>query len=147
MHRTKEQLGLPLIPEPYSERRPGGCGTRRWYMTAALVASLMLGVTTPAAAEVACKPALAFKDVRFSKAQNQQRKWTATLTVDASRCAATTGQFEIRFVRLKEFGPDLVFTEKFRWTPGSVDASLNFWWDEAVQDYWIAEVEPCGCAD
>jgi hypothetical protein len=65
MHRTKEQLGLPLIPEPYSERRPGGCGTRRWYMTAALVASLMLGVTTPAAAEVACKPALAFKDVRF----------------------------------------------------------------------------------
>jgi hypothetical protein len=147
MHRTKEQLGLPLIPEPYSERRPGGCGTRRWYMTAALVASLMLGVTTPAAAEVACKPALAFKDVRFSKAQNQQRKWTATLTVDASRCAATTGQFEIRFVRLKEFGPDLVFTEKFRWTPGSVDVSLSFWWDEAVQDYWIAEVEPCGCAD
>ena len=147
MHRTKEQLGLPLIPEPYSERRPGGCGTRRWYMTEALVASLMRGVATPAAAEFACKPALTFKDVRFSKPKNQQRKWTATLTVDASRCAATTGQFEIKFVRLKEFGPDLVFTEKFRWTPGSVDASLNFWWDEAVQDYWIANVEPCGCAD
>jgi hypothetical protein len=54
MHRTKEQLGLPPIPEPYSERRPGGCGTRRWYMTEALVASLMLGVATPAAAEFAC---------------------------------------------------------------------------------------------
>src|SRR5258707_15166905 len=122
MHRTKEQLGLPLIPKPYSERRPRVCGTLHWYMTEALVASLMLGVATPAVAEFACKPALTFKDVRFSKAQNQQRNWTATLTVEASRCAATTGQFEIRFVRLKEFGPDLVFTEKFRWTPGAVDA-------------------------
>jgi hypothetical protein len=74
-------------------------------------------------------------------------KMDSNLSVDASRCAATTGQFEIKFVRLKEFGPDLVFTENFRWTPGSVDASLNFWWDEAVQDYWIGHVEPCGCAD
>jgi hypothetical protein len=122
------------------------CGKRRRCMLEALLASLALAVVTPAAADSACKPALTFKDVRFSKAQNQQRKWTATLAVDASRCAATTGQFEIRFVRLKEFGPDLTFTEKFRWTPGSVDASLNFWWDEAVQDYAIGEVEPCGCA-
>lgn len=107
----------------------------------------MLGSAVPAAAEFVCKPALTFKDVRFSEAQKQQRKWTAALTVDASRCVATTGQFEIKFVRLKEFGPDLVFAETFRWTHGSVDASLNFWWDEAVQDYWIGNVEPCGCAD
>jgi hypothetical protein len=132
------------MPNP---RRHNGNFTRRWFMTEALVASLMFGVATPAGAEFACKPALTFKHVRFSGAQNQQRKWTATLAVDASRCAATTGQFEIRFVRLKEFGPDLTFTEKFRWTPGSVDASLNFWWDEAVQDYSIGAVEPCGCAD
>jgi hypothetical protein len=147
MHRTKEQLRLPFIPEPYSERRQEGRGTRRWYVTEALVASLMLGLATPAGAEPACKPALTFKDVRFSETKNQQRKWTATLAVDASRCAATTGQFEIRFVRLKEFGPDLVFTEKFKWTPGLIDVSLNFWWDEAVQDYSIGHVEPCGCAD
>jgi hypothetical protein len=139
-------LKLPFIPEPASERQQEGCGTRRWYVTEALVASRMLGMATPARAESACKPELTFKDVRFSKAQNQQRTWAATLTVDASRCAATTGQFEIKFVRLKEFGPDLVFAEKFGWTPGSVNVSLNFWWDEAVQDYWIANVEPCGCA-
>ena len=123
------------------------CGTRRWCMTEALVASLMLGVATPATAEFACKPALTFKDVRFSKAQNQRRKWTATLTVDASRCAEISGQFEIKFVRLKEVWRDLVFTEKFRWITGLVDVSLNFWWDEAVQDYWIGDVAPCGCAD
>jgi hypothetical protein len=131
------------MPNPL---RHNGNITRRWFMTEALVASLLLGVVTPATGQPVCKPALTFKDVRFSKAQNQQRKWTATLAVDASRCAATTGQFEIRFVRLKEFGSDLTFTEKFRWTPGSVDASLNFWWDEAVQNYSIGEVEPCGCA-
>jgi hypothetical protein len=123
------------------------CGTRRWFMTEVLAASLMLGPATPGAAEPACKPALTFNDVSFSKAQNQQRKWMATLTVDASRCAATAGQFKIAFVRLKEFGPDLLFTEKFRWTAGSVDVAADFWWDEAVRDYWIADVEPCGCAD
>jgi hypothetical protein len=122
------------------------CGTSRWFVTEALVASLMLGVAAPAGAEFACKPGLKFKHVRFSEAQNQQRTWTATVAVDASRCAATASRFEIRFVRLKEFGPDLTFTEKFRWTPGSVDASLNFCWDEAVQDYSIGKVEPCECA-
>ena len=40
------------------------CGTRRWCMPEALVASL--GVATPATAEFACKPALTFKDVRRS---------------------------------------------------------------------------------
>jgi hypothetical protein len=119
----------------------------RWCMLGTLPASLLLGLTTPATAEFACKPALAFKHVSFSKAQDQQRKWTATLTVDASRCAETSGKFEIKFVRLKEVGPDLLFTEKFRWTPGLVDVSLDFWWDEAVEDYWIGEVQPCGCAD
>jgi hypothetical protein len=84
---------------------------------------------------------------RFSKAQNQQRKWTATLTVDTSRCTETSGQFEIKFVRLKEVGPDLIFTEKFKLTPGLVDVSLDFWWDEAVQDCWIGDVAPCECAD
>jgi hypothetical protein len=69
------------------------------------------------------------------------------LIPDHIRSGATTGQFEIKFVRLKEFGPDPVFTEKFRWTPGSVDASLNLSWDEAVQDYWIGRVEACECAD
>jgi hypothetical protein len=51
-----------------------GCGTRRWQVTEALVASLVLGVTTPAATEFACRPALTFKDVRFSNAQKSAAK-------------------------------------------------------------------------
>ncbi|MDB5603212.1 MAG: hypothetical protein JWP25_112 [Bradyrhizobium sp.] len=127
-------------------RSAGLPGRFQWRMLA-LVASLVLGVATPATAELACKPTLAFKEVRFSKVQNQQRTWTATLAVDASRCAETSGQFEIKFVRLKEVGPDLLFAEQFKWTPDLIEVSLNFWWDEAVQDYWIGEIAPCRCAD
>jgi hypothetical protein len=89
---------------------------------------------------------LTFKDVKFSEAQNQLRKWTGVISVDATRCTATSGPFEIKFVRLKEIGPDLLFTEKFNWSPGLVDVSLNLWWDEAIQEYWIGDVEPCECA-
>src|ERR1700733_3310381 len=48
---------------------------------------------------------------RLQRRKRRSRTRTATLTVDASRCAETTGRFEIKFVRVKEFGPDLVFTE------------------------------------
>jgi hypothetical protein len=56
-------------------------------------------------------------------------------------------QFEIKFVRLKEMGPDLLFTERFTWRPGLVEVALDLWWDEAVQDYWIGDVRACRCAD
>jgi hypothetical protein len=86
----------------------------------------VLGVAAPTMADLACKPVLKFSDVRFSAAQNQQRKWRATIAVDASRCGQNSGLFEIKFVRLKEFGPDLLFTERFSWRPVAVEASLDF---------------------
>ena len=111
----------------------------------ALTAIFALSGTTPIMAQT-CKPALAIKETRFSEARNQQRIWTGILAVDASRCATTSGPFEIKFVRLMENGPDLLFTEKFTWRPGDVEVSLDFWWGESVQDYWIGDVAPCGCA-
>jgi hypothetical protein len=114
---------------------------------AALATALVLGVPKQTAAHPACKPALTFKQTRFSQPHNQQRKWTAILAVDASRCAENAGLFEIKFVRLKEFGPELLFTERFKWRPVTVEVSLDFWSDEAVLDYWIGDVSPCGCTD
>jgi hypothetical protein len=52
---------------------------------------------------------------------------------------------EVSLVRLKEVGPDLLFTERFRWGPVTVEVSLDFWWDESVYDYWVGGVRPCGC--
>jgi hypothetical protein len=113
----------------------------------ALAAVFVLSGTTQSMAEIICKPALTIKETRFSEARNQQRIWTAALAVDASRCATRSGPFEIKFIRLKETGPDLLFSESFMWRPGQVEVSVDFWWDESVHHYWIGEVVPCGCAD
>ena len=114
---------------------------------AGLSAALALCVPAQVTAGIACKPVLTFSEVRFSEALNQLRKWNGVLAVDASRCAATSGAFEIKFVRTKEMGPDLLFGERFKWSPGLTRVSLDFWWDEAVLDYWIGDVPSCGCPE
>jgi hypothetical protein len=112
---------------------------------AGLAAAMVPYVSTEAVAGLACEPVLTFKEVRFSDAQNQLRKWRGVVAVDASRCAATSGSFEIKFIRIKEMGLDSLFSERFQWSPGSTQVSLDFWWDEAVLDYWIGDVASCGC--
>jgi hypothetical protein len=107
---------------------------------------VMLGATR-SLGEHTCKPRLSVKEVRFSDASNLQRKWTAVLDVDASRCAAESGRFDIRFVRLKELAPDLEFIEQFTWRSGRVEVSIDFWIDEAVHEYAIGYVAPCPCPE
>jgi hypothetical protein len=93
---------------------------------AGLAAALVLCVPAQAMAGIACKPVVTFREVRFSEAQNQLRKWTGVLAVDPGRCLATSGAFEIKFVRIKEMGPDLLFRERFKWNPGQTPVSLDF---------------------
>ena len=76
-----------------------------------------------------------------------ERKWTAVLTVDASRCATTSGRFEIVFSRRKETGLEFEFQEQFTWKPALVEVSIDFWADEAVAGYWLHNVVPCPCRD
>jgi hypothetical protein len=113
---------------------------------------VLLGVgcgLAPALAAPLCKPVLAFKEVRFSPMQPEtmERIWSATLSVDASRCATSSGHFEILFSRLKENAPETDFTEQFTWKPASVDVSVNFWADEAVEGYRLTNVSACPCRD
>ena len=83
----------------------------------------------PAMAVPLCKPALAFKEVRFSPVQPEtmERIWSATVSVDASPCATSPGRFEILFSRLKENAPEIDFTERFFWKPcvNQTDHSLR----------------------
>jgi hypothetical protein len=58
-----------------------------------------------------------------------------------------SGRFFIRFVRLKEVGPDLRFVEAFAWRPGVIDVSTVFAADEAVLDASIGYVRPCACRE
>ena len=92
-----------------------------------------------------CTPELAITSAHLSDMRASQRVWTARVAVDASPCATTSGRFFIRFVRLKEIGPDLPFSEAFTWRPGVVEVSAVFAADEAVLDYSIGYVRPCAC--
>jgi uncharacterized protein YjiS (DUF1127 family) len=92
-----------------------------------------------------CRPILSTRASGHSEVVNLQRRWTGVFAVDASRCATATGSFEIEFVRLKEVGPDLAFTEPFTWRAERMEASLDLTWDEWVSSYRIQEVAPCPC--
>jgi hypothetical protein len=105
---------------------------------------------TQAVGQQECRPSLAFKEVHISEMQppTLERKWTAVVSVDASRCAANSqGHFEIVFSRLKEIGPEIEFRERFAWLSPSVKAEVVFWADEAVERYWLDNVAPCPCGD
>lgn len=98
-----------------------------------------------------CRPHLAVNDVRLSPLLNLQRTWTAALKVDASRCTADSGRFDIHFVREKENAPELEFNETFTWQAGElgtaqIEVSIGLWIDEAVHDYRVYAA-PCACRD
>jgi hypothetical protein len=114
-----------------------------------LAASIGLVSVTQSVARQMCRPALAFKEVRFSKMKppTLERKWTAVLSVDASRCATTSGPFGIVFSRLKEIGPEIEFQEQFIWKPDLVEVSVDFWADEAVAEYRLSNIAACPCGD
>ena len=73
--------------------------------------------------------------------------WTASIAVDRSYCAAASGAFEIDFIRIKEYAPDMQFTEKFRWAAGQFDVSIELAADESVLDYRVGFIAPCVCRD
>ena len=118
-------------------------------MFALLAGSIGLMSVTQALGEQTCRPALAFKEVRFSEMMppTLERKWTAVLSVDASRCATASGRFEIAFSRSKEMGIEIEFREQFMWRPDSVEVSVDFRADEAVERYWLDNVAACPCRD
>jgi hypothetical protein len=112
---------------------------------ATLLAGIVAGFATPSLAAPLCTPDLAIASAQLSDMRASQRTWTARIAVDASQCATTSGRFFIRFVRLKEVGPDLPFSEAFTWQQGTVEVSTDFAADEAVLAASIGYVRPCAC--
>ena len=121
------------------------------------IAGLLAGIiafisVTQAAGQQLCRPALAINDVNFSKMQKPtlERKWSAIVTVDASRCVANAaGYFEIVFSRSKEIGMEVEFRQEFMWMgdgrSDGVKVEVDFWADEAVERYWFGDITPCVC--
>ncbi len=117
--------------------------------TPGMLLAIGLAATMPAVAGPTCKPALAFTEVRFSETQfeTMERKWTALLSVDASRCATASGSFGIMFTRQKENGVEIDFVEQFAWKAGLIEVSVDFWADEAVEGYRLTGIAACPCRD
>ena len=116
-----------------------------WSVALAMVSVLLSG--PQAAASSSCKPALTVNNVSFSAPFNLKRYWSATIAVDASRCVNSSGLFALGFLRLGENAPDLEFVEPLIWHAGETKVRVEFWTDEAVQKYWIADVASCRCRD
>jgi len=118
-----------------------------------LAATIDFAGAAEAASRPHCRPALAFTDVQFSPMQppTMERRWSATVSVDASSCAKnSTGYFEIMFSRLKETAPEIDFHEEFMWfafdwLPPVVRVEVDFSADEAVEGFWFDTVTPCPC--
>ena len=70
---------------------------------------------------------------------------SASINVAASRCTTTSGLFSIGFIRLAENARDLTFNEPFIWRLGQKRVVVEFWADEAVQTYWLADIAACPC--
>lgn len=98
-----------------------------------------------ATAQPLCRPEIAIKNMHFSETVNLKRFWTATVNVDASRCVTSSGLFALGVVRLSETAPVLEFAEPFIWRSGPMSIRVEFWADEAVDHYWIADVAACPC--
>jgi len=105
----------------------------------------MLFGATPLAASPICHPTLTVKEVSFSSVINLRRYWNAAIWVDASRCAKRTGLFALKFMRGAENAPELEFFEPFIWNAGETTVRVEFWADETVERYWLADVAPCPC--
>ena len=112
---------------------------------ATLLAGIAAGLAVPSHAAPLCTPDLAITSAHLSEMRAARRTWTARIAVDASPCATTSGRFFIRFVRLKEIGPDQPFSEAFTWRPGAIEVSTEFAADEAVLDVALGYVRPCAC--
>ncbi len=113
-----------------------------------LLSFSLSSVASPALSAPVCRPLLSItratlSDMRFP---SMERRWTATITADASKCRSKTGKFGIGFVREKEIGAPLEFREQFTWTEPSSPVSIDLWADEAIERAWIDTIQPCPCA-
>ena len=104
---------------------------------------------TQATAGPVCKPHLAFRQVNFSPInyETMERRWSATLSVDASRCDTASGRFEILFLLMSETAPDNDLARAFTWAPGLIDVALDVTANEWIDGYWLQGIAACPCRE
>ena len=120
----------------------------RSFISGIVACALGLANVVPVTGHPFCHPKLTVTDVQFSEMMppTWERKWTAIVSVDASRCQTdSSGNFDIVFTRLSEFAPDLEFRERHAWRSPSVEVAVNFAANEAVHHFRVENITSCVC--
>lgn len=123
---------------------------RRGALTSLIACAFVAACATDALAAITCKPVLSIKNVRELRSAGRPVEpwtWKATIVADARYCATKSGNFEIDVVLLIYAGADMQFTEKYRWTAGQFDVSIELGSDEAIEDYRVGFIAPCVCRE
>jgi hypothetical protein len=147
--QTGEAASSIATPSVEAVTAPIGIRNRTFVLLLILLFSL-LGATSALSQVVACKPLLstrAVQEVRPSSPQPLPWKWQATIVADTGFCATRSGSFEMGFVRIKEYSPDLQFTQTFRWNQKQFDISMELSVDEAILEFRIGFIAPCVCRE
>jgi hypothetical protein len=125
-------------------------GIRNGTFALLLILLFMLLGLASSFAQVTCKPFLSInsvQEIRPSSSRPLPWKWTATMVADTSFCATRSGNFEVDFVRIKEYSPDLQFTHKFRWSQNQFEVSMELSPDEAILEFRVGFIAPCVCRE
>ena len=122
---------------------------QRWSFTRLSSGGGLSTLVSTAFAEPVCRPVLSVSHATLSEVRpaSMERRWTATISADASKCASKAGYFELGFLREKENSLPLEFREQFIWVGPSSLVGIDVWADEAVEHVWIDSIQPCPCAD
>jgi len=114
----------------------------------ALACSVFLLGAAHAGPSISCKPILSVQETSVLRtSETLPYTWKAIVFADNRHCATQSGMFEIDFLRIKEFGPDVQMTERFRWQAGRFEVSVELWADEAVLEHRIGFIAPCVCRE
>jgi Sulfite exporter TauE/SafE len=122
---------------------------QRWPLARPSSGGIMSSLVSPASAAPVCRPVLSITRQALSAINpaSMERRWTATISADASTCASKAGYFELGLLREKENSLPLEFREQFIWVEPSSPVSIDVWADEAIERAWVDSIQPCGCAD
>jgi hypothetical protein len=125
---------------------------QRTMLTRLLPPGVMSIIFSPAYADPGpvCRPTLSIAQTTFSDVHPaiMERRWTAAVAVDSSKCATKAGYFELECIREKENAFPLEFRKQFIWTePLSSLVGIDVWADEAIERVWIDSIQPCPCVD
>lgn len=147
----KWEIDLPAIAASARGTRTTMAGLQnRAFLSLLILMTSMPGGPSAQAQVVACKPILSTKAVREDRPASPLPlawRWHAIVKADTSYCATRSGHFEMDFVRIKEYAPDLQFTQKFRWKQSEFDISMDLSPDEAILDFRIGFIAPCVCRE